>query len=441
MKKNSKNDGYIYHALNYYQIEEDTDIDNVDKIDEITSKRIKKLLDNKIKRNKPKYRGFKAIGLGLFIAINVILLSSGGVKVYANIGKSIVASFAKLIGDVGEYDKYTSMVNASVTDKGIKFVINEVISDGNHLVVSYSIISDASLKDKLKDISEIGSWPSINGKQFSGLTREGKMISENRYDGCDWVKDSEGIIPKGDFYLDIQMKDIGKLKGNWDISVKVNSDKIKEKVKEYKVNKNIKTVKNQNITIKKIITSPLSVGVKCTSSYGRDSYTLFDDKGNQLDFKGVHTSDGNITMDYSGLLSEDTKSLTFVPFKIKEDYEPRFEIYSLDKLPIKIDQGKYGSFTVKKAEWIEKDKLKISYEVDSKYPLTVSAAPILLDPNNKEMDSDKLTNYQVSRGDLKNFEKVFSGLDRSKIYKLGAHKMYEWHIMYEDKAFTINLKK
>ena len=69
------------------------------------------------------------------------------------------------------------------------------------------------------------------------------------------------------------------------------------------------------MTIKKIITSPLSIGVKCTGSYGKDNYILLDDKGNQLDWKGTSIADGNITMDYSGLLSDDTKSLTFIPFK------------------------------------------------------------------------------------------------------------------------------
>lgn len=441
MSRDSKKDDYIYQALNYYKLDEDIDINEIEEVDEVTSKRIKKLINNKTKKNRPKYKKVGAIAIGLFLVANIVIVSSGGVEAYANIGKSIMSSIANIIGDREEYDKYRNRIDASVTDKGITFVVNEIVSDGNRLVMSYSIISDGNLKDKVKNFDNIGHWPRINGKDFTGLTREGKMVSENRYDGCDFINDVNGIIPKGDFYLDILMKDIGELKGNWDIRVKVNSDKIKKDVNEYKVNKKVNIGVNDNFTITKIITSPLSVGIKAKGSYGKYHYILLDDKGNELDWKGTYTDDGNIAMDYSGLISKDTKSLIFIPCKEKENYKPKYDMHSLDKLPIKIDQGKYGSITVNKAEWIEDNRLKISYEIDSKYPLDLSYAFSLFDSNNKEKDADNLSNTQVSRGDLKNFEMVFSGLDKKETYKIGSRRMDEHHIIEEDKQFTIELKK
>lgn len=438
MRRDSKNDAYIYEALNYYNVDESIDTDKIEEVDDITKKRIRKLINKKVKVNKPKHKGIMIAGIGLFIAANIILVSAGGVDVYANIGKSIMSSIAKIRGDNEEYDKYSNSINASVTDKGIKFVINEVVSDGNQLVMSYSIISEGNLKDKIRNLN-INPWPSINGQMLSGLSRDGNMVSENRYDGCDWIKDSKGIIPKGDFYVDVTLKDIGDLKGNWDIRVKVDSDKIKKEVKEYSINKTFKTGDNDNLTIKKIITSPLSVGIKAVANY-EQYYRVLDDKGNQLEWKETHGSDDSMTMDYSGLLSKDTKSLTFVPLKFKKNQYPSFDVYSLESLPIKVDQGVYGSVTVNKAEWIENDKLRISYDVDSKYPLTASYAPTILDPNGKVMDSDSLDNFQISRDNQKNFEKVFSGLDKNKMYKLGIQRIYEEHLLQEDKQFTVDLK-
>lgn len=445
MSRDSKNDGYIYQALNYYNLDEDIDIDEEERPDNITSKRIKKLINKKIRASKPKYKGIMIAGIGVFIVVNIILVSIGGEQVYATIGKTIMSSIAKLRGDTAEYDKYSNSINASVTDKGIKFVINEVVSDGNILAVSYSIISEGNLKDIKGVISgngeaEINSWPSINGKRFSGLSRSGKLVSENRYEGCDFIDDTNGIIPKGDFYLDIMVRYIGEIEGNWDIKVKVDRDKIMKEVKEYKINRNIKVSDDVILTFKKIITSPISVGIKAAPNYGKYNYMLLDDKGNQLDWKNNSIADGNMSMEYSGLLSKDTKSLTFVPFVFNDKYRPKFDdVHSLEKLPIKIDQGKYGSITVNKAEWTEDNKFKISYEANSKYPLTASWAPVLLDTSGKELDPDNMSNNNVNRGDLKNFEKVYSGLDRNKTYNLGYHKMEEHHILEEDKKFTIYL--
>lgn len=439
--RDNKNNDYIYHALNYY-LDENIDINNENKIDELTFKRIKKLINKNINtnRNRKRHKRLRSLGIIVFIITNIVLISTNGVQVYANIGKSIISSFAKLRGDVQEYDKYSTTINKSVTHNGIKFLVNEIISDGNSLVVSYSIISDKNLKDQIKDFNSIGVSTSINGKQFKSLSRDGKLVDENRYDWCEWINDSEEIIPKEDFYLDIAMEDIGSLKGNWNTRVKVDRDKIKEEIKEYSVNKNIKISGNDKLNVKKIATSPLSVGVKCVGNYNQYNYILLDDKGNQLKWKGTVYDGGNIAMEYSGLLNKDTKSLTFVPFKFNKKYKPKFNVYELDKLPIKIDQDKYGSIIVNNVEWIENDKIKISYEVNSKYPLTSSNVLVLLDSNNKEFDSDNLNNHQVSIDNQKNFEKIFSGLDKNKTYKIGSRDIFKDYLIEEENTFKLHLK-
>ncbi|MEG0371770.1 MAG: DUF4179 domain-containing protein, partial [Clostridium sp.] len=403
MNKNNMNDGHIYEALNYYKLDEDIDIDEIEEVDEITSKRIKNKLKFKL-NNKSKYKGLKVAGVTLFIAANIILVSTGGVDVYAKIGKSVMGSIAELRNDTFKYDKYSNRINESVTNNGIKFTINEIVSDGNKIVMSYSIISEkGSLKDKIKRIDGIGPWPSIGGKMFTGLGREGKMVNETRYDGCDWIRDVGGLIPNGDFKLDLLMKDIGELKGNWDISIKVNSDKIKKDVKEYNINKEFKIQENCAINISKIITSPLSVGVKFTGSYGVYNYIVLDDKGNELNWNGTSSSNGKSAMEYSGLLSGDTNKLTFIPFRFNEDYKPKFKFYDINKLPIKIEQGSYGSLTINKVEWTDNNKLRISYEVDSKYPLIASWGPSLLDEKNNELSPDNMNNLQVSQENQKDF--------------------------------------
>ncbi|MEF9953473.1 MAG: DUF4179 domain-containing protein [Clostridium sp.] len=441
MSKDNFDDKHIYEALNYYSEEE---IDNGEyKVDEVTAARIKQRVKGKLPKSRVSRRGIR-IAIALLIVVNVALVSLGGFHVYARIGNSLIDSIADMKQDKMEYSKYSNTINKSAVSNGIRFTVNEIVSDGNQVVVACSVTSESGkLIDKVKRLDNIVPAFMANGNLAGGASCVSKEVSETRYDVCFWLEYTGEESPTKEFDLTVMLREIGEVSGDWQVKVKVNSDKIKKDVHEYRINKDVQLIYNK-IKIEKIITSPLSIGIKAKGNLNGninefDSAILLDDSGNQIGYRGGGGGDGKVSIDYAGLVNPNTESLTLIPHTYSgKDRE--YKYYPINKLPIESIQGSYGKVTVNKIEWIAKDKIKVSYKINSRYPLVLMYAVNLFSEDNKWIDSDDFNSSQISPENMEDFEQVYSGLNKNKSYKIGIFDTSTEYLIREDMAVKIDLK-
>lgn len=432
---NNKNDEFIYELLNYTDIDEN--IDDLD-LDEVTSKRIKAKINKKVKINKKIGKKVAVAIASSFIVANVVLVSVGGTEVYANVGKSIIEIFRQEVGDKSDYSKYSNETDLAYSDKGIKMTINEVVADGNEINLSYSLIAEGKLKDIVANPNILMARFSVDGESIGGYGGSGKMVSDNRYDGYLSIHD---VGDSGDvFYLDMDSVFIDELQGDWNFRIEVDKTEITKKSKEYNIGKNIDLGNGTNFEIEKIKTTPLSISLEATAAIMDYRYFVVDDKGREIIGKGS-SSDGNkAIMSFRSLIEEDTKNLTFIPYRIREDYKPNPNIYEMSNLPIEMSQGSMGKLTVNSVEWINDTTLKIKYEAEGIASVTQSTSLALVDENNDIVMNENRFNTQIDRKDNRNFEMIYDGLDKSKNYKLAVDDTDSFYEVKEDLKFTIDLK-
>lgn len=431
-KINNHDDDIIYDILNYVDVEENYDEDF--QLDQITSKRIKKNIYKKLNGNKKRKKYIAAavllIGLGTFTFINPTFA--------ANIQNSIIQTMQVLRGDYADYKKYAKNVNLSSYDKGIQFKINEIVSDGNKIIISYSIISDKKISEIIKNPHITTMEFKINEKMlgFAG-GGNGELVDDNRYDGILDIDTMREHIPST-FYLSAKVVSIDKLEGNWNFNIKVNKNDIQEETKDYKINKTI-TIGEDKILIKKISISPISTSIEVNGSVGKYHYFLLDDKGNEILASGASSNGHEGEMHYNSLINKDTKYLTFIPFDYNDNYTPNPKTYDIDKLPLELPIGNIGKLIVKNVSW-DNDTLKISYIVQGKFPLTQSRSLCLLDEKGKFIECENNLGFQKDPSNQHEFEKCFKEVSKNKKYKIGILRFEEFYILNEKDKFNIDLK-
>lgn len=134
----------MYKLFNEIKFEE-SELNNIEEeVDIIQKKRIKKNLNNKIKReiesNKLKYTSI-AVVITLAFSIGIVTTSPTFAK-NIPVLNSIIQTLNNKYGNKGDYAKYSEIINKSVSDNGITITINEVIADDSKLVISYTLKSN-----------------------------------------------------------------------------------------------------------------------------------------------------------------------------------------------------------------------------------------------------------------------------------------------------------
>lgn len=423
----------IYELLNYNN---DNDIYNDNyELDEITSKRIKGRINKKL---------FKKKRVRNYIAVALVLICIGGVTIEkpafaAIIKEAIIQKIEVLRGNYADYEKYTKSTNLSSYDKGIKFIIKEIASDDNEIMISYSIISDENLKEVIKNpnISNINF--KVNGKELvsGGYGGNGNLVNDKRYDGVlkiDTMRDKLSNT----FYLEMNVLSLDELDGNWKFNMKIDKNEINEETKNYEVNKDI-DLDGDNLTIKRISISPLSTAIEVSGAMRKYDYFLFDDKGNMINARGSSENESGGEMHFNGLINSDTKSLTFLPYVVPEDYNPNPRIYDMDKLPIELSQGELGKLVVNNLEWTG-DNLKVSYSAEGKIPINQSQGLCLQDEDGKLIIPENEFNTQINPLNQHDFSVYFKGVSKDKKYKIATLRLEEFYKIKEKEKFTIELK-
>lgn len=431
-KKDKYDDSSIYSLLNYAKLEDDYNEDF--QLDKVAYKRIKNKIKKKLNGTKRRRKYIAAalllICLGTFIIANPTLAS--------NIQNSVIQTIQTLRGDYTNYKKYIKNVNLSSYDKGIEFRVNEIVSDNNHVLISYSIISDKKMSEVIKNPNISIIEFKINGKVLScGYGGSGKFVNDKRYDGVLEIDTMRENITNT-FYLAMSVKEIDRIQGSWNFNIKVNKKDVKKETKNYRINKII-NLGEEKIFIKRISISPLSMGIEVYGSLIKYHYFLLDDKGNEIKARSASSDGGKGEMHFNSLINGDTKYLTFIPFEFNDNYQVNPRIYDMNKLPIEMPQENLGKLIVNNVEW-DKDILKISYIAEGKIPITQSQALCLVDEGGKLIEPENRFNTQKDPLNQHEFIMYFKGLAKDKKYKLGAVRLEEFYKLNEAYKFTIKLK-
>lgn len=292
------------------------DIKLPDGIDEAIDKGIK--IGIKEKKKKASRRIKKVVGgvaAGIVIVSGTLLANPALASKIPIVGGAFEAIQDKLIFS-GDYSKYATGVNETVTNNGVGVTLSEVLCDGKSLYVSFKIESEKPFKytkykydpkkdyDISKEVAEkiVGVQildnstrnVSFSNKELgnSGVAGfEGRYIDENTFIGVEKYDLTDlGDIPN-EFDYEIKIKELigiswnGKdkdqvFRGKWNFKIPVKVDK--SLVKEIEVNH-----KENGFGIKKISITPFETIIETIHGKNRKSLDynvrVKDEKGNQID--------------------------------------------------------------------------------------------------------------------------------------------------------------
>ena len=307
------------------------------------------------KKNKIKGKGYKkvfksiAAGLAIITGIGVGTTTLAyGVPVIKNAFERI----QKEIWNKGDYSKYATEVNQTVSNNGVGITLSEILCDGQNLYVSYVIESKEPFKyikykyDPVKDYditkeqaekiekmqldyaaeAKVSFTDSeLDNSGVSGL--EGRFIDDHTFVGVEeynltslnmkipdefeFIINFNSIVEEG--WNSERDKD-NVLEGTWNFKVPVKVDKSLSKCIE------VNAINNDGICIKEIISTPIKLKV-VTTGYDREKndywVRVYDEKGNIL-----RTSSGEELSSYGEYLSTIAKEGEDIK-KIKvEIYKP-----------------------------------------------------------------------------------------------------------------------
>ena len=323
-------------------------------LDDIIDEAINMANEDK-KKNKIKGKGYKkvfkniAAGLAIITGIGVGTTTLAyGVPVIKNAFERI----QKEIWNKGDYSKYATEVNQTVSNNGVGITLSEILCDGQNLYVSYVIESKEPFKyikykyDPVKDYditkeqaekiekmqldyaaeAKVSFTDSeLDNSGVSGL--EGRFIDDHTFVGVEeYNLTSLNMKIPDEFEFTINFNTIVEegwnierdkdnvLEGTWNFKVPVKVDKLLSKCIE------VNAINNDGIGIKEVIATPIKLKV-VTNGYDREKndywVRVYDEKGNIL-----RTSSGEELSSYGEYLSTIAKEGEDIK-KIKvEIYKP-----------------------------------------------------------------------------------------------------------------------
>lgn len=281
--------------------------DEIKDIPEDLDKKIEELLDDKKKNNRWKRTvAAAAIGVIVFSGFGVTFTSYATGRDF----KDIVYSF---LGFNDNYNKYATGLNEAQSSEGVKVTITSVVFDGYKINIAYKLEAEND-KQHLIDTrgfnlqtNNLGETKiKINNKSVStssgeywNLDEEGNQIGVLSYDLEEgWLDDilntsgskkfidnniSKEFIGKNakDFNIEIDInKNIDGKEANWKFNIPISNEKLREDIKEYKVDKS-----EDGVNVESIVVTPLSIYIKgeLNKDYEELKVIVEDNKGKKYD--------------------------------------------------------------------------------------------------------------------------------------------------------------
>lgn len=467
----------IYKLFNEVKLEESEFNNMGEEIPEITKERLKENLNKKIKSKK----NFKTLKYGsLAAAISLIsIIGIGTVSPAFAENIPVLSSITQTLNDKfgfhGEYQKYSQMLNKSVTDNGVTLTINEVLADDSKLILGYTIKSNK----KIEDLQVVGlsRFLQINGNSFgSGGSAVGNYIDDYTFVGSEEIHTT---LPQGSKKINISLNvdDIMGIKGKWNISFTASKEELLRNSNVFKPNNKI-DLPDSNVTIDKVVFSPIDISIFINGNsknknvksgpngwFDYNYWIAFDDKGVELTPKGL--GGGHFDSKTGVFTSEMTyvkmnyipKFLTIIPCKITpsagggvsvdengketpltiETKKPTKISKVIDGVyPIELSQGKMGKVIIKEIK-TENNKTTVKYTTEGKAPYFQAKSLWIEDSNGKEVE---FKSYDIRKdGEKSNeFTSEFEALDPNKKYIIYTDDFSNVEFR-EDLKFKIELNK
>lgn len=488
MNRDVLNEKDILELFNYISIEDKENEDDIDlKMDDLRKKRLRKNLMKQIKdKNSSRKFRYKAAAVAVAAIISVTVAVPAVAKNIPSL-KSIIQALDGIGSDHGEYEKYSKVINKSVTDNGITLTINEVLCDDSNLMIGYTIKSDSNIKNIIKtgkDIIEMQgkdenfqpfkliSSLKVSGKQAdSGSDEGGKYLDNHTYINSETMNIGNKNLPSV-FNVDLNVKNIYKVKGNWSFKFSVSKDEILKNTKVFNSNTTIKYPYGDT-NVEKVRFTPINTSIKTITKYneeyinsgklekegGEFNWFVFDDKGNEIEEKGLSGNMvGNSTSnDFENefrfvSIKNIPKYLMVIPYRMnfnnnecKKYKNPDGSISippiykSIDGVyPIDLSQGNMGKLIIKEIK-LEKDRTIVRYTVQGKAPFLQAKELYILDNKNQVVEM-KNNNFSAKRyrSNSNDYTMEFQPLNKNKKYKIGTNNLSGYEIR-NDLKFKINI--
>ena len=290
-------------------------------------KEFRKNINNKKKNNFKRFGTIAAAALIGFGVFNTDL----GQNVYAK-AESKLSEMSYSIGNSlsinKSLDKYASVVNTSVDDKGVEIKLSEVIIDRDELIVSTIVSFNENI-----DGYNLDPKIYVNGKLSNPSSSTGSYkpsdVSENSY--LEVAHHEVSNISQDD-NLDIKIvidkintykgEKESKIKGNWEFAFNVDGKELRKDTISYALNQKV-NIGEQILKLKEITINPVNQNIYADidKNESKDSYLIDlvgkDDMGNKVVFYNSNSTKDSVTFRTQDgskeVLNKDTKFIELTP--------------------------------------------------------------------------------------------------------------------------------
>lgn len=306
-------------------------------IDDIkVSSKLDSIIENAVnegydKLEKRKNRKFKK---GLISAAALALVLMGGTYLF---GGSVVASVQLAIFDVESYlninkniEDYKTVIGRSISNDGITIQLNEVILDGDDIIVSTTLKSEEPLGEMGIDTS--GDLY-INGKRISnGAGGSSGLIDDYTQEEV-LIYHLDKELQDGDLNIELKYNGVyyndKNIRGNWKFEFKANGDALKINTNIIKLDNTFVLENGQKITLNEYRSNDLGqkIHYSIENKDKKNIYSLllkgYDDLGNEVSFSNTHEEKNGGVLNNDVNISENAKQLTVklyaVPFPVNSE--------------------------------------------------------------------------------------------------------------------------
>jgi len=303
------------------------DLDNytVGMTDDLEKANMKKKFRASINKNKvSKVSKAKVAAVVMLLTIG-LLATTYDESVLATIN-IISTDIATKLGINKNLDDYKTVVNKTVTDNGITIKLNEVILDGNKLIVSTTINSQDPI-DGI-DVIHLSGNIKINGEKASNASGGGSKKIDAYTTEEIMEYHLKEIYSKGDLEIEINYKDAllqgNTLKGDWSFAFKTSGEKLAAKTKSIALNHKVTLENGVELNLYKYTVNDLGQKIYFTKTQvkNEETYNVIlkgsDNLGNKVEF-GLRVQEkdkGEFEMERSSL-SEQATEITLTPYAVK----------------------------------------------------------------------------------------------------------------------------
>lgn len=243
--------------------------------------------------------------------------------VYAQV-KAVTYDLAQLLGIQKNLTPYQTIVGQSVSKDGITVTLNDVILDGETLLVSYtttvpdSIADPATQSDYFTD-----AFIFINGKSIATAASGGiEAVDEHNLVSCLEIE-VPGIDFSNEQDMEIAFTTNNKKIGNLEFSV--SGEELSADTETVDLNQSITLPDGTELTFTKYTSSRVNQKIYFETPSKEYNYDIMlkgeDNLGNPVEFLVRYVDSGKGRMEVStihnGYINENAKSLTLTPYAVK----------------------------------------------------------------------------------------------------------------------------